>query len=146
MLLIRRHDASLALEPLLNALERRGHATRDQVALAISFPTEHIEDDLLQARLRLDERGTRLRATFVDPDPADDLPIGVFAGSSGAYADFLAANPSVAAVAHGIYPSPDFRAADGLFDRAVLAGPRRRGSCCSISCSPSHAGPARIRW
>lgn len=121
VLLIRRHDAALALEPLLGALERQG-LPRAQVALAISFPTERIEDDLLQARLRLDERGPLLRATFVDPEPDDDLPIGVFAGSSGAYADFLAANPAVAAVAHGLYPSPDFRDAAGLFDGAVLAG------------------------
>ena len=57
-------------------------------------------------RLRLDERGTTLRATFVDPDPADALPIGVFAGSTGAYADFLAANPSVAAVAEPAAAEP----------------------------------------
>jgi hypothetical protein len=121
VLLIRRPDRALALEPLLDALEHAG-TPRAAVALAVSFPTQRIEDDLREARLRLDERGTTLRATFVDPDPADALPIGVFAGGTGAYADFLAANPSVAAVARGIYASPDFRAADGLFDRAVLSG------------------------
>ena len=120
-LLIRRPDGDLALEPLLAALEREG-TPRAQVALAVSFPTQRIEDDLLAARLRVDERGATVRATFVDPDPDDDLPIGVFAGSTGAYAEFLAANPAVAAVAHGLYDSPDFRGADGLFDRAVLRG------------------------
>lgn len=121
LLLLRRRDGDLALEPLLRTLERQGLA-RERVALAISFPTERIADDLLAARLRLDERAPSLRATFVDPDPDDDLPIGVFAGSGGAYADFLAANPAVAAVAHGLYPSPDFRDPAGLLDRAVLAG------------------------
>ena len=121
VLLIRRPDRDLALEPLLSALERQG-LPRRQVALAVSFPTLKIEDDLLTARLRLDERGSSLRASFVDPDPTDDLPIGVFAGSSGAYAEFLAANPAVVAVARGLYPSPDFRDAGGLFDPAALAG------------------------
>ncbi len=120
-LLIRRPDGDLTLEPLLAALEREG-TPRAQVALAVSFPTQRIEDDLLAAQLRVDERGATVRATFVDPDPDDDLPIGVFAGSTGAYAEFLAANPAVAAVAHGLYDSPDFRGADGLFDRAVLRG------------------------
>lgn len=121
VLLFRRTDGSLALEPLLALLERQG-LPRSQVALAISFPTLRLEDDLLAARLRLDERGGLERVSFVDPDPDDDLAIGVFAGTAGPYGDFLAGNPSVAAVARGVYPAPDFRGPDGLFDPAALAG------------------------
>lgn len=121
VLLVRRSDGVLALEPLLAQLERQG-LPRAQVALAISFPTERIEDDLLAARGRLDERGGIERVSFVDPDPDDDLAIGIFAGTAGPYRDFLAANPAVAAVARGVYPAPDFRGPDGLFDPAALAG------------------------
>lgn len=122
--LFARRDGQLALEPLLRDLERMG-VERATVALAVSFPTQAIEDDLFAVRARLDERaraGT-LRATLSDPDPSDDLVIGVFTGSAaGEFASFFAASPDVGTVVHGLVPSPDFRGADKLFDAGKLTG------------------------
>lgn len=122
--LFARRDGQLALEPLLRDLERQG-VPRATVALAVSFPTQAIEDDLVAVRARLDERagaGT-LRAILTDPDPNDDLLIGVFTGSAaGEFANFFAANPDVGTVVHGLLPSPDFRGPSGLFDARKLSG------------------------
>jgi dienelactone hydrolase len=119
-----RRDGQLDLEPLLRDLEREGVPT-GTVALAISFPTQTIEDGLLAVRDRLDERlaTDSLHVILTDPDTTDDLNIGVFErGAPGEFADFFAANPDVATVVHGLLPSPDFRGEDGTFDPHRLSG------------------------
>jgi hypothetical protein len=57
-----------------------------------------------------------------DPDPGDDLRIGVFGPGDSTYGAFLASNPQVAKVVVGLLPSRDFRGPDGLLDPARLAG------------------------
>jgi dienelactone hydrolase len=121
--LFARRDGQLGLEPLLAELAADGVA-RTSVALAVSFPTQAIEDDLLAVRARLDERqrAGALRVILTDPDPSDDLVIGVFGRGAPELADFFAANPDVGTVVHGLLPSPDFRGADGVFDPRKLSG------------------------
>ena len=118
-----RPDRQLELEPLLRDLERRG-VPRTSVALAVSFPTQAIEDDLEAVRARLDERKQNgsLRVVLTDPDPTDDLVVGVFRPGAPEFADLFAASPDVGVVVHGLLPSPDFRGADKLFDPGKLSG------------------------
>jgi dienelactone hydrolase len=118
-----RSDRRLEIEPLLQDLERRGLA-RDEVAVATSFPTQTIEDGLLAARDRLDETlaAGGLRVVLADPDPGDDLVIGVFHRGAPEFADFFADNPDVATVVHGLVPAPEFRDQHGLFDAGRLSG------------------------
>lgn len=125
VLLFERRDGGLDLNGLLAEARRRG-VSREEIALAISFPTQPIEDDLLAARERLGASASAepFRARFDDPDPDDDLVLGLFDRSDPEFASFLAANPEVALVGHGLIRSPDFRGEDGLFDPALLAGER----------------------
>jgi dienelactone hydrolase len=118
-----RRDAQLDLAPLLDDLERAG-VPSGTVALAISFPTQTIEDDLLAIRARLDDRlsGGSLRVLLTDPDPDDDLVIGVFQRGAPQFAAFFAANPEVATIVHGLLPSPDFRGVGGIFDPHKVSG------------------------
>ena len=118
-----RSDRTFDLAPLFTELGRRGVPSRS-VALAISFPTQAVEAGLLAVRDRLDERAAsgELRAVLVDPDPSDDLDIGVFPRGAPELADFFAANPEVATVVHGLLPSPEFRDGDGLFAPDRLSG------------------------
>ena len=119
----RRTDEHLDLDGLLRDLEHAGLA-RTAVALAISFPTQVIENGLLAVRDRLDERAARgsLRAILSDPDPSDQLAIGVFNRGAPEFTAFFAANPDVGVVVHGLLPSPDFRGADNVFDPRKVSG------------------------
>jgi dienelactone hydrolase len=118
-----RPDGQLDLATLLAQLERSGVAARD-VALAIAFPTTAVEDDLLAVRDRLDARAAdgSLHVVLTDPDPSDDLVIGVFPRGAAEFADFFRDNPDVGTVVHGLVPSPDFRGADKLFDPRKVSG------------------------
>jgi dienelactone hydrolase len=118
-----RADGALDLDGLLSDLSR-WQVPRSAVALAISFPTQTIEDGLLAVRDRLDQRAAAgtLHAILTDPDPSDDLVIGVFQRGAPEFADFFAANPDVATVVHGLLPSPDFRGDGGRFDAGKLSG------------------------
>ena len=117
-----RPDGALDVDGLLDAARRFGVA-RDEVALAFSFPTQPIEDDLLAIGERLARTDDdQFRVTLVDPDPDDDLPIGVFGRDSGPFVGFLADKPDVAFVVRGLLPSRDFRGSDGVFDRAKIDG------------------------
>ncbi len=109
---------------LLPLLERGGHLMRRDIAVATVFPTQVIEDGLIAVRDRLDERATggSLRVILSDPDPSDDLAIGVFHRGAPELADFFAANPDVGTVVHGLLPSPDFRGPDEVFDPRKLSG------------------------
>jgi dienelactone hydrolase len=129
VLVFERTDGKLDTKGLLAAALKHGVRRRD-VALAISFPTQDIEHGLRTVRERLDAiaASSPLGAILVDPDPNDDLPIGVFGPGSPEFGTYLAANPVVGKVVTGFLPSREFRAANGLFDPAVLAGstpPRR---------------------
>ena len=135
----RRPDRKTDLESLLRQAEQMG-IRRDSIALAMSFPTQTVEGGLLDVRGRLDEREQSglLRVVLTDPNPNDDLAIGVFSrgapgfpfadialygGTTGTtVAEFLAANPDVETVVHGLLPSPDFRGTDGLFDAGKVSG------------------------
>jgi len=96
----------------------------DQIALAFSFPTQPIEDDLVAVQALLRERSATLYqpVSFVDPDPADDLPIGVFGPAAPELAPFFAAAPEVATVAVGTVTSPDFRGPAGTWLPARVRG------------------------
>lgn len=142
-----RHDAQLDLAPLLDDLERAGVAS-GTVALAISFPTQTIEDDLLAIRARLDDRlsGGSLRVILTDPDPDDDLVLGVFQRGAPEFAAFFAANPEVATIVHGLLPSPDFRGAGGIFDARKVSGAEAAADALLdfYLTLPATAGPHRV--
>jgi dienelactone hydrolase len=123
VLFFERPDGGLDLKGLLAAAKRQGVRRRD-VALAISFPIQDIERGLRTVRETLVDvaASSPLGAILVDPNPNDDLPIGVFGPGSPEFGTYLAANPSVAKVVTGLLPSREFRAANGLFDPTVLAG------------------------
>jgi PAS domain-containing protein len=123
VLVFERTDGGLDLDGLLREARRHGVRRRD-VVLATAFPTQDIESGLRQVRERLLEiaASSPLGAILDDPNPADDLPIGVFGPGSPEHGAYLAANPAVASVVVGLLPSREFRDPDGLFDPAVLAG------------------------
>jgi hypothetical protein len=116
LLLVERADGALDLAGLVEASEALGVAS-NEIVLAFSFPTQPIEDDLVAVQGLLRERaaGLDVPASFEDPDPADDLPIGVFASSDPEFAGFLAGAPEVRAVAAGLVASPDFRGPAGTW-------------------------------
>ncbi len=113
------------LDSVLRAAVRLG-VRRGMVALALAFPTQPIEDDLLAIRADLIGRALRdpPQVILTDPDPDDDLAIGVFGPQDAPFAGFLAAHPAVAAVVHGLVRAPDYRAANGIFDPAKVRGER----------------------
>ena len=123
VLFFERADGGLDLEGALAEAQRRG-VPRSEVALALSFPTQPIEDDLLAIRDLLLARAAidPFTVSFEDPDPDDDLAIGVFGPDDPPFARFLADHPEVRLVAHGLLRSPDFRGPDGLFDPAKVSG------------------------
>jgi dienelactone hydrolase len=145
--LFARRDAQLELAPVLDDLERIG-VPSGTVALAISFPTQTIEDDLLAIRARLDQRLSdgSLRVILADPDPDDDLVIGVFQRGAPEFAAFFAANPEVATVVHGLLPSPDFRGAGGIFDADKVSGAAAAADALLdvYLTLPASAGPHRV--
>jgi len=127
VMLFERRDGRLDLAGLLAQARRQGRVSAKDVALAVSFPTQRIEDDLRDARERLDELALEqhFATTIDDADPGDDLPLGLFeqgGDPAGPFAAFLAANPQVSAVAAGLLTAPDFRGPAGAFDPAELAG------------------------
>ncbi len=113
------------LDSVLRAAVRLG-VRRGMVALALAFPTQPIEDDLLAIRADLIGRALRdpPEVILTDPNPDDDLALGVFGPHDAAFGDFLAAHPAVAAVVHGLVRAPDYRAANGVFDAAKVSGER----------------------
>jgi dienelactone hydrolase len=116
-------DAAVDLHSLLAAAARRS-IPGAEVALALSFPTQPIENDLRAIRQQLLEHAAQhaFVPILVDPDPQDDLPIGVFGPDDPTYADYLAGNPDVALVVRGLMRSFDFRGDDGFFDAARIDG------------------------
>lgn len=124
VLFFERTDAATDLPGLLVEAERRG-VGRAEVALAFSFPTQPIGEDLLAIRALLIERA-RLsppQLTLDDSDPSDDLELGVFTRDRpGGFAAFLAANPDVAVVAHGLMSAPSFFGPDRILDPRIISG------------------------
>lgn len=122
LFLFARDDGAADLPGLLRAAAALG-VEAEEVALAFSFPTQPIEDDLVAVQQLL--RATAPRrggVVLVDPDPTDDLPIGVFGPEDPQFADFFAGAPQVAAVVAGLVRSPDFRGDDGVWVAARIAG------------------------
>jgi len=111
------------LDGLLRTARRQGIRKRD-VALAITFPTADVELGHRALRHRIDALASSspFGAVLDDPDPFDDLPIGLFGRSSLQYGAYLAANPEIAAVVVGLLPSREFRGPDGQLDYARLDG------------------------
>jgi len=123
VLVFARTDGRLDLDSLLREAGRHG-VRRHDIALAISFPTQDVEAGhrAVRARLLALAASSPFGAILNDPDPADDLPLGVFDRTSQTFASFLAATPQVAKVVAGLLPAREFRDARGLFDPARLAG------------------------
>ncbi len=123
LLVFERDDGQLDLEGLLRQAARRGVPPAD-IAVATSFPTQPIEDDLRTIRMQLIARAAAepFRVILEDPDPSDDLPIGVFHHGDPEFPEDLADNESVGAVAVGLIRSPDFRGAGGVFDPEKVSG------------------------
>ena len=123
VLVFERTDGRLDLEGLLKEARRHG-VRRREVVLATSFPTQDVETGLRQVRQRLVDLAVSspFGAILDDPNPADNLAIGVFGPGSPQYGTYLAQNPAVASVVVGLLRSREFRGAGGLFDPAVLAG------------------------
>src|SRR4029450_12839308 len=118
-----RGDHARDLRGLLTAIRAFGLRPRD-VAVAVSFPTVDIESghQALRARLAALAASSPMAAILDDPNPGDDLPIGVFDAASPEYGDYLTAHPEIARVVVGLLPSREFRGPDGLFDPARLEG------------------------
>ncbi|GIW41617.1 MAG: hypothetical protein KatS3mg076_2194 [Candidatus Binatia bacterium] len=115
-----RPDGSLDLEPLLDYAEQLG-VGRDEVVLAFSFPTQPIEDDLRSVRGVL-LSGEPVRTTFEDPDPTDDLPIGVFRQGDPGFPVELFGQREVGEAAIGLLFSPEFRGENGTFVPSRVRG------------------------
>jgi len=123
VLVFERTDRSFDLPRLVREIRRFGLRPRD-VALAVSFPTLDVESghQALRRRLASLASSSPIGAILDDPDPGDDLPIGVFGPESPEYGSYLAAHPEIGRVVVGLFPSRDFRGPDGLFDPARLDG------------------------
>jgi hypothetical protein len=122
LLLFERADGRTDLAGVLDAAALLGVA-RDEIALAFSFPTQPIEDDLVAVQTLLRDRAAESKSVvLVDPDPDDDLPIGVFTANDPTFADFLRDAPHVSTVVAGLVASPDFRGPDGIWIPARVAG------------------------
>jgi hypothetical protein len=111
------------LDRLLRSIRPFGIRKRD-IALATMFPTVDVEagHQALRSRLRSIAASSPIGAILDDPNPADDLPIGVFGPGSPEYGAYLTANPDVSRIVAGLFPSREFRGPDGLFDPARLDG------------------------
>jgi hypothetical protein len=115
VLLFERTDGALDLAGLLAEAGRHGVDPED-VALAVSFPTQRIEPDLREVRQQLLALGAA--GHF-------DVAIqGVFrpGGPAGPFATYLEDHPEIGAVVRGLLPSPEFRGANGSFDPAKVSG------------------------
>lgn len=123
LFLFAREDGSTDLDGLLRHADGLG-IDRRNVAIAFSFPTQPIEDDLVsvQAVLRARAAGRSDPVDLIDPDAADDLPIGVFTADDPEFRDFFAGAPSVGTVVAGFVASPDFRDDDGTWNPSWIAG------------------------
>jgi len=142
-----RQNGRLDLAPLLDHLALVG-VPRTAVALAVSFPTQQIERDLIAARTCLGRRAASgtLRAVLTDPDPDDDLDIGVFYRGAPELAEFFADNPDVATVVRGLFPAPDFRGPNGVFSELELGCKEPTGGALLdfLLTLPASAGPHRV--
>jgi hypothetical protein len=118
-----RPDGAVDLPGLLGLAESMGVA-RDQIALAFSFPTQTIEDDLLAVQSLLRDRASTATETvdLSDPDPNDDLPLGVFDAGDPEFGEFFALSPAVTRLVAGLLHSPDFRGDDGIWVPERISG------------------------
>ena len=123
LLLFERTDGAMDTAGLLRAGESLGVSPND-VAIAFSFPTQPIADDLISVQNALRERARNLnqQVTLVDPDSRDALAIGVFGADDPEFAAFFEEATAVAAVAVGLLASPDFRGVDGIWNPAWVSG------------------------
>ena len=117
------------IERVLAAARARG-VEPQQIALAFSFPTQATADDLRSIRRVLLDRAAAGQGRLVlqDPDPNDNLPVGVFHrgdpqfNALAAMAPRVLSETAVAAVVSVLLPSPDFRDGNGIFDPAKVSG------------------------
>jgi hypothetical protein len=114
-------DRAQALDAVLDVAAAAGVA-REEVAVAIWFPTLPIEDDLLSIQGLLADRIGSDAVTFDDPDPDDDLSIGFFPAGDPTFASYLSEHPEVAAVAVGLIAAPEFRGPDQVFETDRVRG------------------------
>lgn len=144
VLFFQRSDGAFDLDGTLAEASRCG-VPPDSIAIAITFPTQEILQDLLAARAVLLERAEEdpFEVVLEDPDLADDLSIGVFGPDDPEAAEFLAANPEVSVMARGLLRSLDFRGADETFDAAKLNGETPAGELVLdfLVTLPRGAGP-----
>lgn len=123
LFLFERRDGASDLDGLLAAGEALGVARTD-IAIAFSFPTQPIEDDLVAVQTLLRQRAATLEqpVQLVDPDPGDDLSIGTFGPDDPLFATFFDEAPEVGTVVAGLVSSPDFRGSDGVWVRERISG------------------------
>ena len=123
LMLFERRDGAADLPGLLRITDQMGVA-RDDIAIAFSFPTQSIEDDLVAVRRLLRKRIADIAdpVELDDPDPADDLPIGIFAPGDPEFADFFATAADVSRVVAGLVSSPNFRGEDGIWVADRISG------------------------
>jgi hypothetical protein len=129
LLFFERSDDRLDLDGLVAEAERRG-VPRAEIALAVSLPTQPIEADLVAIQKLLADRARDREDLVVlaDPDPTDDLPIGVFSREDETHAEFFADAGEVSTVVAGLLPAPDFRDASGVWAPAPSPLPKPRST------------------
>ncbi len=123
LFLVKRADGGTDLAGLIAIAGSLGIAD-DEIAIAFSFPTQSIEDDLVAVQALLRDRagnGGEL-VDIVDRDPDDDLELGVFDRDDDQYAAFLDDSPDVDRVVSGLVASPDFRDDDGVWVASRVRG------------------------
>jgi hypothetical protein len=121
---LRSRPVSASAAALLVEARRRFGVRKRDVALAVSFPTVDVETGhrSLRQRIQALDASSPIGAILHDPDPGDDLAIGVFGPGSPEYGSYLAASPEIAQVVVGLLPGREFRDDDGLLDPARLDG------------------------
>jgi dienelactone hydrolase len=127
VLVFERTDGRMDLPGLVKEIRRFGLRPSD-LAVAVSFPTLDVEGGHLAIRDRLADidASSPIAAILDDPNPSDDLPIGVFGPESAEYGSYLADHPEISRVVVGLLPSREFRSfghlGSGIFNPQLLDG------------------------
>jgi dienelactone hydrolase len=119
---------------LVAAFASERHLAPEDIAVAVTFTTEPLAEQLLALRRQVRERAVLAPPVpdfLTDPNPTDDRVFGVFRPGDAEFDAFFDGTPPLEAglVARGSFLSPDYRV-DGRFPASFLDG----------SASPPHVG------